>query len=467
MAKISFLLKYKIRMVSRACVSRKHALAGNFVIFLLLCLIFLDGYSGLIGRTLGTVRAGNTSIVFIMSMYSFLIWALAAVGSSWKPWSIPFPRLQIFPFSGVELFLTHLIESMLSPFLLLLLCGSFGVLALLALSANGMLFIVASLVVFLNGLVFVLLRTTFLSDGWYSLVQSILLSMLIPASVGWLEGIVGFASAEMIVLLFLWNILLGCLAARSFRILIARSVRAGNSTKDARTRGQFSTLMNAFVTKDLRYLFRMLDGYVGLLISLLFAFMLSSEPLPPISTLYVSIAIVFFINSGFAINALGCESSGSVTRYNLTPVKGEHLLLSKNLAYFAVVFIQVVPLLIVGMFRFGLSNAFVGGLLMLSIALLNLIMGNYRSIQFPFKSTFFRFTSDSSPHTLVSVLLLVLVGNVPTVATIQYGDRHGISFLLAMILLFGGYAYAKWFLPHQGKLLDAALPRTRGVFSVM
>ena len=212
----------------------------------------------------------------------------------------------------------------------------------------------------------------------------------------------------------------------------------------------------ALLNKDIRYIFRILDGYLGIIVSLYYTYYLASESSPNQTYLWVFITIPFLFNSGLAINVFGTESAGSISRYLLSPLDGSNIFLSKNVSYFLLVLIQYIPILVLTVVRFGYVTGLTAVSVVLSIAIIDVIIGNYRSMEHHIETGFFRFTSDSSPKTVASLLLLIFIGDLPAFLALMLFRNFGVSLLIASVALLISLSvlYLKLIIPRQGKLFE-------------
>ena len=203
-------------------------------------------------------------------------------------------------------------------------------------------------------------------------------------------------------------VLMAIAASWSFRLNL-RSVDTGPQRK-ATTFSLLSSKTGSLALKDLRYFRRLLDPYLGWLVSVLGCIYLLSAPQPSAEVFWIFIIIVFFPNAALTFNSFGLDSRSSLNRYILLPVSGNEVMLSKNLAFVLFVAIQLAPMMLFATWQIGFLTTLLGIIEAVGIALAYMTFGNMLAITHRFKMEFFRFSSGGSP---IDALFGVMFGSLP------------------------------------------------------
>ncbi|NOY22458.1 MAG: hypothetical protein GXO70_02945 [Acidobacteria bacterium] len=390
----------------------------------------------------------------------FLLWIIAAFASVVQSGSFPVSRLRTFPFSKYQLFVMHAVDVFVDLFMLVMIAVSGGVLFPVANSGGPVLFLIVFFFLVCCGLLFFLLRTLALLSPFYAAVSGlliVLISLPVPRLLNNSASLISPVSFRTILLLLLIDWLLLFISFWVFKKLMAVPETHIARRKKLWLKFPCPAPLSALLNKDIRYIFRILDGYLGIIVSLYFVYYLASEPNPQQVTLWVFIVIPFYFNSGLAINIWGIESASSMSRYLLSPLDGSNVFLSKNFSYFLLVSIQYIPILVLTVVRFGYVTGLTAVSVVLSIAIIDVIIGNYRSMEHHIETGFFRFTSDSSPKTVASLLLLIFIGDLPAFLALMLFRNFGVSFLIASMILSISLSvlYIKMIIPRQGKLFES------------
>jgi len=247
-----------------------------------------------------------------------------------------------------------------------------------------------------------------------------------PALALALTGLVCAASAGLAY----WSFRLGLRAeprpnTRRFRLGLA-----------GRVPGRFGGLVN----KDLRYFTRLLDFYLGLLITVWVALYVALvEDASPHVTRAAMMGVLLF-NLSAAFNYFGFETAEGLDRYGLLPLSGRDVIASKNLSFVLLVAAQLCPVILLASWRFGPVEGLLG---LIEVALLScayLAWGNVTSVRRPYRMQSFRFSSGGSP---VELFAGAAFGSLPGVALayVLYAGVGGAAWKIFLLVLVYGLLY--------------------------
>jgi hypothetical protein len=227
-----------------------------------------------------------------------------------------------------------------------------------------------------------------------------------------------------------------CAAIWSFQLMLNNVEPAGSNKRSYLPlfRGKTGPLS----AKDVRYFRRLFDPYLGLLVSAIGCFYLVVAPVPTAEVFWITILVAVLPNAPLAFNAFGLDGAEAANRYALLPLSGEEIIWSKNLAYSATVFIQLLPLLVLAAIRIGIGATLLGCVELLLLLLAYLSWGNLVSVNHRFRMQFYRFSSGGSP---VEALVGVILGTLPGVIALQLFHAR-IWWVSLLVLILYGTMYA-------------------------
>ncbi len=220
------------------------------------------------------------------------------------------------------------------------------------------------------------------------------------------------------------------------------------------------------VIKELRYLTRTLDHLLGVVMGLaaLTWIFIRPEHLPYV--LPLAAVNIVYNESAIPLNIFGLDGPGA-DRYRLLPLTGRQVLLTKNLAYFALVGIHLIPLVVAGLLKGAWLLTLVTVLATAAISLVTAAGGNMASISAPAPRAFFNFDSKEQAGGGLSLLLAALVWLMPI------GVYFGLVWLglwavaLGMLLLVGiGWLIYRAWLDRGGQAFEKASETMRGRLSL-
>lgn len=219
------------------------------------------------------------------------------------------------------------------------------------------------------------------------------------------------------------------------------------------------------VEKELRYLMRTLDSLLCFLVGIATAVVLILRPEIPAWGAYLAAAFALFSEIAMPANAFGLDAR-AVDRYRLLPLAGRDVVLSKNVAYFALVAMQTAPIWLAQGIRHGpfagLAVAAGTGVLVM----MQVLWGNGVSLRAPAPRAFYSFDGGDQLGGLFSFILMMLMPFVP-VGLAMGAARGGALAVLAaeavpFLVLVAAY---KSSLDGSGRLFDASAETMRARLS--
>jgi hypothetical protein len=213
--------------------------------------------------------------------------------------------------------------------------------------------------------------------------------------------------------------------------------------------------------KELRILCRTADALVAGGIGVLGAatLLVGDEPTPAL--LGVVPVLLVLAQAGAPLNAFGLDRAG-IDRYRLLPLRGSEMLVSKNLAFLALLLFEVAPLVLVAAWRFGagVAAALVFGVLAYAIAAL--LVGNVSTARAVAPREFDGVESIDQSGGILPVALL-LVAWIPAAAVAGVTAPLGAPAMAGAELLLAALFAAAWArsLPRAGRELEARFDELR------
>lgn len=254
------------------------------------------------------------------------------------------------------------------------------------------------------------------------------------------------------------------LAHRAFRRALLHPASSGGGRRGpVRSIGTLpfmGSALGALAYKEVRYLLRTLDALFGLIIGVGVAVFLARRPDAHVAVSVLAVPIILSMIPAIPMNTFGLDRTG-VDRYRLLPLDGRGVVLSKNVAFFIVYGLQLLPIWIVTAFRFGPGVAL--GLMAGSVtyALLVVLLGNVTSVTSPAPRGFFNFDSKEQTGGLLPMLYTFVVWILPglagLLALVTVSGMVVVEVLLAALLIVVYRAT----LPSVGRRFDARAERMR------
>lgn len=208
-------------------------------------------------------------------------------------------------------------------------------------------------------------------------------------------------------------LILFAVIAQSFLLLMSSLARRIPRWNPYRYVPQLPGTLGGLVRNNLRQMLTLLDLYVAILVAIAGAAyrFLNSHPEPralPIMAFVAGLAL-----STYAQCFFGLDSASALTRYRLLPLRGWQILLAKDMAFLAILFVLVLPLSPVAGLSFGL----------VAIAI-----GRYPSVSIRLQQKPWRFTSGDSRFGALQMILATALGFAVY--------ENGTWFFLAVVMVY-------------------------------
>jgi hypothetical protein len=392
--------------------------------FILVFIVLLVGYRfvGLLNQTAKSLSEGKTGDLPLLSGIIFFVWLIPAFGSQRASARLadfvylPLTRNQFSFISLANIFAVPVsiisLTISLSVIYPLYFAQSFGIGILT-------LFFYCSIAAFsLTIFVRLLKIKIFRLMLFFSLTALGILSWKTNITFTFLPHHLFIETVTGRSLNLLW---LAILAASSF-LLAFVAVRQTISFSDQTNRRLIPSALSKIslpmrfgelIKKDFLALWKTLDCYISLLISIIYLIILFSAE---VSIFGFSVAISFLImmSGGLAFNLFGLESSESFQRLSLLPIEPKDLFIAKNKAFGLLIFSNTFFLFPLIFYKFGLTSFLLAILKTVSITFFYLAWGNGLSVRFPFKQNFYEISFGGSlPEMLTAVFLISLLSLAP------------------------------------------------------
>ena len=434
--------------------------AGNQGILLICSVLVLIRYLKALNTAAGNLPQGNTSIFESLLLAIFLVWMFPLVNNARTNTSTR--KLLHLPLSHLELFGVRLITLLFPPFSWLVLAGSLAICYPIARARNPVAGVIAACLFIgfsaLTGVAIAQLlslsvfRKLFLAAlilggslifyfGYnYGVAPVLSLTSSLPASL--------VTNAAMGTRSWLALCELAALTAVAFFAAFWSFKRNLEVTAKPRSRrpGLFGALripgaIGGLAAKDFRYFRRLLDPYFGVLAAALGCLYLVTAEISSAILVQVFVLGVFAGNAPLAFNSFGLDNRAAMDRLKLMPLTGTTIILSKNVAFLMVVALQLMPLILLSIWRLGLLIGLLGIAESLAVAAMYLAWGNWMSVNSPFKMQFFQFSSSSG--VVVEVIAGIIFSSLPGVITIYSvrANGFGTAWKIALTLLVSGGLY--------------------------
>jgi hypothetical protein len=202
-----------------------------------------------------------------------------------------------------------------------------------------------------------------------------------------------------------------------------------------------SVVMGPLLIKEIRYLSRTLDHLMSVGLSLIALVWILLRPEHMQLVLPLAALNIVVNQAAIPLNNFGLDGSGA-DRYRLVPLSGRQVLMTKNLAYFSMVGIHMIPLLLGGIFKGGAMLALATLLGTAAACLITAAGGNVVSIKSPSPRAFFNFDTKEQTGGGLALFLSVLVWVMPAgvyFALVWFG-------MWAVVLGMTGLLVIAWFI---------------------
>ncbi len=219
--------------------------------------------------------------------------------------------------------------------------------------------------------------------------------------------------------------------------------------------------MGPLVIKEIRYLIRTLDHLMGVGMGLAALVWILIRPEHMIFVLPLAAMNIVMNEAAIPLNIFGLDRSGA-DRYRLLPLSGRQVLLTKNLAYFALVGIHMIPLVVAGLLKGGGLLALCTLLATAAVCLVTAVGGNAASINSPAPRAFFNFDSKEQAGGGLSLFLAALVWAAPTVVffALYWVGLWAVAFGMSCLLVVAWFIY-RWRLPGAGRSFEESAETMR------
>lgn len=174
----------------------------------------------------------------------------------------------------------------------------------------------------------------------------------------------------------------------------------------------FSSTIGPLVVKELRYLTRTLDHLMGVGMGLAAMAWIMIRPDHLIYVLPLGAFQIVFNESAIPLNCFGLDGPGA-DRYRLLPLSGRQVILTKNLAYFAVVVIHLAPLFLGALIKGAAMMTLCAVLGTAAACLMTAAAGNFSSINSPASRAFFNFDSKEQTGGTLALLMAGAIWILP------------------------------------------------------
>jgi hypothetical protein len=148
---------------------------------------------------------------------------------------------------------------------------------------------------------------------------------------------------------------------------------------------KISSKNGLLIKKDFRFFLSSLIPYLGLLVAAYFAYFLNLSKEDATQSFSFVLSFIFLINAFLAFNFFGYDNASAIDRYILSPINPDLIVKLKNATFLIIMSIQLIIIIPVIVFKFGII-AFIVFLLKFAILSLSYFTwGNFLSIIHPFR----------------------------------------------------------------------------------
>lgn len=458
MDRTTIIVRYQWRAYWRGLSRRGKATAGNQGVALLILGLIFVRYLQWLRLATTSLSQGKTALVEALLVGLFFAWwfPLAAGNQT----SIASRRWLYLPLSVKELFRIRVISVLMPPSSWLVIAASLTIVYPLAHAQKpvaGML--AAALFIAMSGLIGLTVSHLMNVAFWRRMLMTC--AALMAGAVGFYtlsdkdpKGLLRFSKflpsnliaraalgqRSWIAIFILATLCLIAYEAAlwSFRLSLQDSLAHGNARRQSIASFRLPGRLGGLLAKDARYFRRLLDLYLGLVVTAAGCVYLVTAAVPSRGIFLAFIGIVFLLGAAIPFNSFGLDSRVGLDRYTLLPLTGKSILLSKNLAYVIIMTAEMLPLLVLAGWRLGVSTIVFALLEAASLACAYLAWGNWMSVSHPVKMRFYRFANSGAA--LADALAGVVFGSLPCISFIyilQTHSGHAPALIVAVVLLFG------------------------------
>lgn len=434
--------------------------AGNQGILLIVSVLLLIRYLKALHVAAGELQQAKTQGFQSLLLAILLVWMFPLVNSARI--SISTRKLLHLPLRPIELFCLRLVNLIFPPFSWLIVAGSLGICYPIIRARNPVAGIIAAILfigfaAFLGLTIAQLLtvsvfRRLFLAlllvsgsfvfyfgfnyglQRVFSIATSLLSAPVTSAAIGarpWLA--VSELAALTITAFFA--------AFWSFKRSLSVTAKPRSRRLGVFDRLRVPGAIGSLAAKDFRYFRRLLDPYLGVLAAAVGCLYLLTAEVPSGILFQVFVLGVFVGNAPLAFNSFGLDNRAGLDRLKLMPLTGKTILLGKNAAFLMMAASQLMPLILLGIWRLGFVAGLLGIAEAIAVAAMYLTWGNWMSVNHPFKMQFFQFSSSGGM--VVEEIAGIVFGTVPGILIIfsLRSNEFAAAWKIALILLFSSGLY--------------------------
>jgi hypothetical protein len=425
---------------------RGNLTTGNQGVGIVLAGICLYKYLQLLGVAARELTAGRTKLFETLLAGIFVAWMYPMVSNSLL---IPSQRLRHLPLSIRELFGIRMISLLIPVYAWMIVAGSVALSYPLIAAPHpwtGMvaclLFIVMSYCVGLT-----LSHLALTSRGRILVLLILLVALLVGGPIFLNSGITTLRAlspahlvANTLVGTSSWRSLLSLSVLTVFSFWLAAwtlrySLEAGEPSfsqpilRKLKFPGRFG-----LVTKDVRHFRRLLDPYLGLLITILCGVYLITASAPGPELFWFFMILFFALNASLTFNSFGFDNLPGLDRYKLLPLSGRMIIASKNVMFVTITGVQMFVLLVLAARRLVFYDIVLSTMEIVVLMLGYMAWGNWLSVRYPAKLQHYRVAS-SGP--LVEVILALCVANLPALICVYalLSDKPHALWKMVLVML--------------------------------
>lgn len=160
------------------------------------------------------------------------------------------------------------------------------------------------------------------------------------------------------------------------------------------------------IKKDFFSCWKILDCYVSLFVTIIYAIILATGDIA-FSSFSVVISLSIMLSGSLAFSVFGLETTASFERLSLAPIRPADLFIAKNRAFAFLTFSQTFFLFPLILFQFGIVYLMVAILKTISVCFLYMAWGNSLSVSFPFKMKAYEISFGGSIQDIVRAIFLI------------------------------------------------------------
>ena len=220
------------------------------------------------------------------------------------------------------------------------------------------------------------------------------------------------------------------------------------------------------VAKELAYLARTLDALMGYVAGVVAAVWMLVRPEHAPYVMALVMPAVVFNEMVIPLNTFGLDG-GAVDRYRLLPLTDRQVVLSKNLAYLALVLMEVAVAVLVGCFAIDPLYALACLVGCFTVCFLTMAWGNFVSVKSPAPREFFNFDSTEQAGGTLPMIYSLVVWLAPGLLGLLLVGQGHLVLLLGELVLLAAAAGLWWaLLPGAARSFAGAAAEMRDKLEV-